>query len=170
MHFESGFKPIHFAKLINRAVCLVRWINYNFAIWQLDCAEATRALIAIIQGQLDNVSRNKAIYEKISAAMRAKGFDFDYKQCQTKIKNLSVKYRKVKNRVPCRLIRYISGTERLKTTIMKQGIVDNRLFILNWLMPSLVQGQHLGKWCLWRILQGLMLETNYLKVSIIISE
>ena len=96
----------------------------------------TRALIAIwgeqnIQEQLDNVSINKAIYEKISAAMRAKGFDFDYKQCRTEIKNLTAKYRKVKNRVPCRLIRYISGTERLKTTIMKQGIIDSRLFILN---------------------------------------
>ena len=84
-----------------------------------------------IQEQLDNVSRNKAIYEKITAAVRAKGFDFDYKQCRTKIKNLTVKYCKVKNRVPCRLIRYITGTKRLTTTIMKQGIIDSRLFILN---------------------------------------
>ena len=65
-------------------------------------AEATRALIAILgeentQEHLDNVSRNKAIYEKIAAAMRAKGFNFDYKQCRTKIKNLTAKYRKVKN-------------------------------------------------------------------------
>ena len=46
-------------------------------------AEATRVLITIweeqnIQEQLDNVSRNKTIYERISAAMREKGFDFDY--------------------------------------------------------------------------------------------
>ena len=72
-----------------------------------------------IQEQLDNISRNKAIYEKISAAMRAKGFDFDYKQCRTKVKNLTTKYRKVKNRVLCCLIRYITGTKRLKITITK---------------------------------------------------
>ena len=54
-------------------------------------AEATRVLITVwreqnIQKQLDNVSRNEGIYEKISAAMRAKGFAFDYKQCRTKVK------------------------------------------------------------------------------------
>ena len=137
--------------------------------------EATWVLIAIweeqnIQEQLDNVSRNKAIYEKVSTAMRAKGFDFDYKQCRIKVKNLTAKYCKVKNRVVCHLIRYITGTETLKTTITKQGIIDSRLFILNSSMPSLVQRQHLGQWCLWRIVQGLVLEMNYLKVSIIISE
>ena len=84
-----------------------------------------------IQEQLDNVSRNKAIYEKISAAIRAKGFDLDYKQCWIKIKNLSAKYRKVKNKVSCHLIRYITGTKRLKISIMKQGIIDSHLFILN---------------------------------------
>ena len=91
-------------------------------------AEATQALIAIIQEQLDNVSRNKAIYEKISTAMRTKGFDFRLQTMPDKNKE-SVS--EVKNRVPCRLIRYITGTERFKTTIMKQGIIDNGLFILS---------------------------------------
>ena len=65
-------------------------------------SEATKALISIwgeqnIQEQLDGVSRNKSIYEKIAAAMRAKGHRFDYKQCQTKVKKLTAKYRKVKH-------------------------------------------------------------------------
>ena len=65
-------------------------------------SEATKALISIwgeqnIQEQLDGVSRNKSIYEKIAAAMRAKGHRFDYKQCRTKLKNLTAKYRKVKH-------------------------------------------------------------------------
>ena len=62
-------------------------------------SEATKALISIwgeqnVQEQLDDVSRNKSIYEKIAAAMRARGHQFDYKQCLTKVKNLTTKYRK----------------------------------------------------------------------------
>ena len=58
-------------------------------------SEATKALISIwgeqnIQEQLDGV-------RKIAAAMRAKGHRFDYKQCRTKVKNLTAKYRKVKH-------------------------------------------------------------------------
>ena len=65
--------------------------------------KATRALIAIwgeenIKEQLDNVSRNRTIYEKIAASLRAKGFAFDYNQCRTKVKNLTAKYQKVKER------------------------------------------------------------------------
>ena len=64
--------------------------------------EATRALIAIwgeenVQEQLDSVSRNRTIFEKIAASLRAKGFTYDYKQCRTKVKNLTAKYRKVIN-------------------------------------------------------------------------
>ena len=62
---------------------------------------ATRALIAIwgeqnIQENLDGVSRNKKIFEKIAEAMKEKGYDFDYQQCRTKVKNLKAKYNKVK--------------------------------------------------------------------------
>ena len=38
-----------------------------------------------IQEQLDGVSRNRTIYEKIATVMRVRGI-FDYKQCR-KVKN-----------------------------------------------------------------------------------
>ena len=49
-------------------------------------SEAIKVLISVwgeqnIQEQLDGVSRNKSIYEKIAAAMRARGHQSDYKQC-----------------------------------------------------------------------------------------
>ena len=64
--------------------------------------EATCALIAIwgehnVQEKLDGVSRNKTIYEKIPASMREQGYNYDYKQCRTKVKNLTAKYHKVSN-------------------------------------------------------------------------
>ena len=81
--------------------------------WSTD---ATRALIAIwgeqnIQQNLDGVTRNKTIFEKIAAAMKEKGYDFDYKQCRTKVKNLKAKYNKVNDkrpRIKLRLATYLS--------------------------------------------------------------
>ena len=66
--------------------------------WSMD---ATQALIAIwgeqnIQENLDGVSRNKTNFEKIAAFMKERVYDFDYKQCHTKVKNLKAKYNKVK--------------------------------------------------------------------------
>lgn len=67
------------------------------AIWT---DEETRALVAIwgaadVQSQLDGVMRNKAIYQKIAAALADLGFERTWQQCKTKIKNLTQKYRKV---------------------------------------------------------------------------
>ena len=61
---------------------------------------ATRALLAIwgeenIQEQLDGVARNRDIYEKISNCLSEQGFEYTWKQCRTKIKNLTQRYRKV---------------------------------------------------------------------------
>ena len=68
--------------------------------WSTD---ATRALIAIwgeqnIQQNLDGVTRNKTICEKIAMAMKEKGYNFDYQQCRTKIRNLKAKYNKVNDK------------------------------------------------------------------------
>jgi len=62
--------------------------------------DATKALIAIwgeshVQEKLDSVTRNKVIYEDIAEKMSAQGYDYDWKQCRTKAKNLAQAYRKV---------------------------------------------------------------------------
>ena len=63
-------------------------------------AEATRALLSVwgeqnIQSQLDGVVRNKVIYEKVAESLHELGYDFTWKQCRTKVKNLTQSYRKV---------------------------------------------------------------------------
>jgi len=71
-------------------------------------ADATQALIKQnIQQNFDGVIRNKTIFEKIVAAMKEKGYDFDYKQCRTKVKNLKAKYNKVNDKRP-RVSSYLS--------------------------------------------------------------
>ena len=70
--------------------------------WSTD---ATWALIAIWESKtykknLDGVTRNKTIFEKIMAAMKEKGYNFDYKQYRTKVKNLKAKYNKVNDKRP----------------------------------------------------------------------
>lgn len=62
--------------------------------------EATRALISLwgeanVQEKLDGVSRNRTIYEGIAEGMREAGYDYSWKQCRTKVKNLTQKYCKV---------------------------------------------------------------------------
>uniref|UniRef100_A0A1X7U4R8 Myb/SANT-like DNA-binding domain-containing protein n=1 Tax=Amphimedon queenslandica TaxID=400682 RepID=A0A1X7U4R8_AMPQE len=63
-------------------------------------AEPTAALLAIwgdenVQKQLDGVARNRSIYEKISSKLKEKSFNYNWKQCRTKVKNLTQRYRKV---------------------------------------------------------------------------
>ena len=60
----------------------------------------TRALIGVwseaeIQSQLDGVSRNRVIYEGISTKLRDLGYHKTWTQYRSKIKNMTVKYRKV---------------------------------------------------------------------------
>jgi hypothetical protein len=61
---------------------------------------ATKALLAIWgehnnQKQLDEVKRNKHIYQKISDKLAQNGHHFSAKQCRTKVKNMQQSYRKV---------------------------------------------------------------------------
>ena len=61
-----------------------------------------RALISIwgednIQEELDGAVRNQVIFNDIAAKMRAKGYDRDWQQCRTKIKNLKKEYRQTKD-------------------------------------------------------------------------
>uniref|UniRef100_A0A1X7V6C0 Myb/SANT-like DNA-binding domain-containing protein n=1 Tax=Amphimedon queenslandica TaxID=400682 RepID=A0A1X7V6C0_AMPQE len=63
-------------------------------------AEATAALLAIwgeenVQEQLDGVARNRSIYERILSKLKEKSFNYNWKQCRTKVKNLTQQYRKV---------------------------------------------------------------------------
>lgn len=62
--------------------------------------EEAKALVAIwgaedVQSQLDGVSRNRCVYDKIAAAMKDTGFHRTWQQCKTKVKNLTQRYRKV---------------------------------------------------------------------------
>ncbi|XP_011406090.1 PREDICTED: zinc finger and SCAN domain-containing protein 29-like [Amphimedon queenslandica] len=74
-------------------------------------AEPTAALLAIwgdenVQKQLDGVARNRSIYEKISSKLKEKSFNYNWKQCRTKVKNLTQRYRKIKDG------HTVSGTDR----------------------------------------------------------
>lgn len=60
----------------------------------------TNALIEVwgaadVQNQLDAVSRNRHIYQRISRDLQQLGYTKTWQQCKTKIKNLTQKYRKV---------------------------------------------------------------------------
>ena len=63
-------------------------------------AEETRALVGVwgqqnVQSELDGVTRNRTVFERIAKEMRELGFERTWQQCRTKIKNLTQKYRKV---------------------------------------------------------------------------
>ena len=61
-----------------------------------------RTLISIwgeenIQDQLDGAVRNQTIFDNIATKMREKGYERDWQQCRTKIKNLKKEYRQTKD-------------------------------------------------------------------------
>ena len=61
-----------------------------------------KALISIwgeenIQEELDGAVRNQVIFNDIATKMREKGYERDWKQCRTKIKNLKKEYRQTKD-------------------------------------------------------------------------
>ncbi|XP_065920375.1 zinc finger and SCAN domain-containing protein 29-like [Dysidea avara] len=65
-------------------------------------AEETRALIAIwsqesVQDELKRVHRNRDIFQRISMELEDCGFPRTWQQCRTRIKNLTAKYRKIKD-------------------------------------------------------------------------
>lgn len=62
--------------------------------------EETKALIGVwgeanVQDQLDNVKRNRDIYERIASQLAEQGYIKSWKQCRVKVKNLTQRYRKV---------------------------------------------------------------------------
>ena len=64
------------------------------------CAEETKALVGIwgeaeVQQALDGVVRNKTIYQKVATALNALGYEKNWQQCRTKVKNLVQRYKKV---------------------------------------------------------------------------
>ncbi len=63
--------------------------------------EATQLLLSLwgqenTQKQLRVTKRNRCVFEKIAEDMNRVGYDFTWKQCRTKVKNLSQFYRKVR--------------------------------------------------------------------------
>ena len=61
--------------------------------WSTD---ATHILISLwgeanVQERLDGVTRNRTIYEEIEEGMHKAGYNYDWKQCRTKAKNLAQK-------------------------------------------------------------------------------
>ena len=64
--------------------------------------EEVRALIAIwgeanVQEELDGAVRNKVVYQDISRKLQEQGYNREWEQCKTKIKNLKKEYRQVKD-------------------------------------------------------------------------
>ena len=69
------------------------------ALWS-DCE--VRALIAVwgesnVQEELDGAVRNKVVFVAISDKLLQQGYNRDWQQCRTKIKNLKKEYRVVKD-------------------------------------------------------------------------
>ena len=61
-----------------------------------------RALISIwgednIQEELDGAVRNQVIFNNIATKMHERGYERDWQQCRTKIKNLKKEYRQTKD-------------------------------------------------------------------------
>ena len=61
--------------------------------------EATKALLLVwgeqdIQSQLNGMTRNKVVYEKVARSMEM-GYDYNWKQSRTKVKTLTQTYRQV---------------------------------------------------------------------------
>ena len=66
--------------------------------WSTD---ATRTLISIwsdqnIQEQLDGVVRNRVVHEEVAEKLCEEGYEYTWKQCRTKVKSLTQRYRKVR--------------------------------------------------------------------------
>ena len=63
-------------------------------------AAETRDLISVwehanVQNELDGVTRNRTILDRIAKEMSELGHEKTWKQCRTKVKNLTQRYRKV---------------------------------------------------------------------------
>ena len=61
-----------------------------------------KALIGVwaegdIQKEFDGTVRNKEIYKKLATDLQEQGYDRDWEQCKSKIKNLKTEYRTAKD-------------------------------------------------------------------------
>ena len=50
-----------------------------------------------MQEELDGAVRNKVVYQDISRKLQEQGYNREWEQCKTKIKNLKKEYRQVKD-------------------------------------------------------------------------
>ena len=51
-----------------------------------------------IQSQLDEICRNKTVYQRVARMLSDLGYERTWQQCKTKVKNLVQRYRKVRKR------------------------------------------------------------------------
>lgn len=87
------------ASVLGMQLCL--WGKHHLRSMASWSPEATAELITVwsqenVQNELDGVSRNRTIFERIAKELCEKGYDKSWQQCRTKIKNLTQKYRKVR--------------------------------------------------------------------------
>lgn len=80
---------------------LVTWTATLSAMSSGWTHEQTRALVSVwsqanVQSELDGVTRNRVVFERIAKEMEELGYEYTWQQCRTKIKNLTQKYRKVR--------------------------------------------------------------------------
>ena len=81
-------------------LCLARARHVLAAMATSWSAAETRALISVwvlanVQNELDGVTRNRTIIEIITKEMSELGHEKTWKQCRTKVKYLTQRYRKV---------------------------------------------------------------------------
>ena len=50
-----------------------------------------------LQEELDGAVRNKVVFQRIAKMLREQGYERDWKQCRTKVKNLKTEYREIKD-------------------------------------------------------------------------
>ena len=73
---------------------------YNYKMATAWSMEETKALLGAwgatdVQSQLDGVTQNRVVYQKIESALSKCGYQRTWEQCKTKNKNLTQKYRNV---------------------------------------------------------------------------
>ena len=66
--------------------------------WTVETAQALvneRMEHVNMQRQLEDVARNRTVFEREVKELRELGYELTWQQCRTKIKNLTQRYRKV---------------------------------------------------------------------------
>lgn len=86
--------------MIQRSLIVEVLVDSSLVMAASWTTEEIRALVSVwgqesIQSELEGVQRNRTIYQRIARELKDQGYDKTWKQCRTKIKNLTQKYRKV---------------------------------------------------------------------------